>query len=131
MRIPMIIGYKVGFDPKVVNGNQKGEFIKSLPPLELAGQSPYVARMLAISFVQAHPFVYLGGFLHRLVVFLIDYEAGKEYLIHNNKKPSKKMLANLEKEFHIYVRSGYSYSGWQLVSDKQGNAYRIIINDYG
>lgn len=125
-RIPMVIGYCVCFDPKVIKGNQKGEFIKSLSPLKQAGQSPIIARMMAISYVQAHPFVYLGGFLHRLVVYLVDYISGREYLIYNGRKPTKKMLINLEMEFHTYVWNGYQYYGWQLMTDNNGVAYRVI-----
>lgn len=127
--IPTVIGYRVAIDPIAVNGTQQGELIETLAPLELAGQSPNVARMLAISYVQAHPFVYLGGLLHRLVVYLVDYESGNEYLIYNNAKPTKRMLEHQEMEFHIYVWNGYQYYGWQLIADKNGDAYRVITTE--
>lgn len=128
--IPMVIGYRVGIDPTKVKGNTQGELFESLSPLTLADHSPFIARMLAISFVQAHPFVYLGCGLHRLAVYLTDYISGREYLIFNGRKPTKKMLENLETEFLIYVRNGYQYNGWQLMTDTRGNAYRAISTDY-
>lgn len=128
-RRPMVICYRVAIDLHEVNGKHKGELIQWLPPLKLAEHSHYVARMLAISYVQAHPFVYLGGCLHRLVVQMVDYYMDKEYLIYNNRKPTKRMLENLELEFQTYVWNGYSFYGWELMTDRNGNAYRVISTE--
>ena len=98
-------------------------------PVTFLNPSPALARRKAFSYVagdQMKKFVLQPD---DFVVSLIDTRTCKEIVISRGLETSDDLLENLDWECLLYEEGGYDIQEWTLMSDEDGNAYRVIEND--
>ena len=122
--------YWVDIENKQAYDESEDDYEPSVLPILYNNSSPIISRISAISFVRTNPSVTTyGGRKFSLSVYMMDNKTGKEYSIYSGVDQSTTELENLETELMLYMRYGYHFYGWELVTDQGGDCYRVINTD--